>query len=308
MTATGDMTEDRGFKGVCALHAQDAFAFFGAELISRHGGPPQRVNLVQQEVFSHDLGDPGTIVDVALLGTWADGSTDLLLLIEHHAEIRKVRREGMAHYITSMIRRHLGTDVFPVLFVTDRSDQPIPDHFLHVVGGKQILRADWTVVRITAADLPRLRRMQSNKIAALLMSLTGEDSPEVAVATVQAMINAGYAFTEIMRLLPLIARFAKMTDEEQPRFRQLIHDEVPQMRTFIDDDRDQAKAEGQIAGILLMVTNGLATAAAARTGIANLVAAGTVTQAQADEALAKLPKRSARRTSTATPKKQKRRR
>ena len=81
------------------------------------------------------------------------------------------------------------------------------------------------------------------------------------------------------------------------------------MRSFIDDRMDQAKAEGKLAGILLMVANGLATAAAARTGIANLVAAGTITQAQADAAVAKLPKkRAARRTSTAMPKKQKRRR
>lgn len=289
------VSEDQGFKALCEVFAADAFAFFGSDLIARHGGPPVTVALVQQEVFSHDLGDPSTVIDVPLLGTWADGSADLLLLIEHHAEIRKVRREGMAHYITSMIRRHPGAEIYPVLFVTDRADQPIPDRYVHVAGGKQVLRADWTVVRITPEDLPRLRKMQGNKIAAVLVALTGADSPETAVATIRAMIDAGFTFADIVLFLPLVAKFARMTDEDQPRFRQLIQTEVPQMRTFINDLIDEArnaeakgKAEGELTAILHMVAKGRATIDAARAEIEELVTAGTISRVQADAALAKL--------------------
>jgi hypothetical protein len=290
------VSEDQGFKALCEVFAADAFAFFGSDLIAKHGGAPVTVTLVQQEVFSSDLGDPSTIIDVPLLGTWADGSSDLLLLIEHHAEIRKVRREGMAHYIASMIRRHPGAEVYPVLFVTDRSGQPIPDHFVHVAGGKQVLRADWTVVRITPADLPRLRAMQRNKIAAVLVSLIGTDAPRAAKEAVLAMLDAGFTGAEIILFLPLVAKFAKMTPEDQPRFRQLLQAEVPQMRTFIDDMLDEAtakaaakgEAKGKLDAIMGLVADHLLPVDVARAQVEKLVAAGTITREQADAALLKL--------------------
>jgi hypothetical protein len=302
------MSEDQGLKSLCAAYGVHAFVVFAGAVVAKHGGPPAQVRLLQQEVFAADLGDHSTSMDVALLGTWPDGSAEVLLLVEHHSEIRKVRPKGLAHYIASMIRRHDDAEIYPVLFITDRANQPIPDHVVHVASGKQVLRADWTVVRLGPADQPRLRAMQGNRIAAVLQSLIGGESTRAAVDADKAMLDAGFTGQEILLYLPLVIRLAKMSVEDQPHFKQLLSTEVPAMRTFIDDERDLAIAHAELNLLLDMVTKGRATAAAARAQIKELLAGGTVTKDQADEALAKLPKRTARQAVIAPKKRQKRRR
>jgi hypothetical protein len=145
--------------------------------------------------------------------------------------------------------------------------------------------------------------------------LTIRDATEAALAAVLAMRAAGYTPAQVRRFMPLLMRIAHVDSRHQPRFRQRLLDEVPDMRDFIDDMVDEAAAKAaaeatakaELKVVLDMVTKGRASVAGARAEIAELVAEGTVTQAQAAEALKKLPRRTARRASAAAPKRKIRR-
>jgi len=88
------------------------------------------------------------------------------------------------------------------------------------------------------------------------------------------------------RLLPFIEDLAKLTPADKAEYKRQLTKE-PGM-SIIEEWIAETKAEGELTAILHMVSKGRATVDAARAEIADLVAAGTITRAQADAALSKL--------------------
>ncbi len=280
------VTQDRGFKALFEAFGPDAVAFFAPELIALHGLPVS-VTLAQQEVFSHVLTDTSTSFDAGLITTWTDGSTTVILLIEHHSEARKIRKRSLAHYFTGLALLHEDADSYPVVFITDRGERAAEDHWLMTIAGREVFKLAWKVVRISKTDLPHLRAAQ-NKIAAMLIALTIDEAPEAGLATVKAMQAVGYTLHEIARFLSLVTTLARISPEDHQRFQQLLLAEVPAMRTFIDDIAAENLAKGELTAILHLLAKRKITVADAREEIAELVAAGTVTSEQAKEAIAKI--------------------
>ena len=296
MTETNEpkVTQDRGFKALFEAFGLDAVAFFLPEMVTIRGAPVS-VTLLQQEVIANVLGDHSLFLDAALLTTWADGGSTLILLVEHHSEARKVDPPRLAKYVASLQVRHREAEVYPCVLVTDRSATQVPDRWSSTAAGMEVMTLRWKVIRVREGDLDRLRSAK-NKIAAILVTLAFRDAIDAGVRAVEAMRAAGYTPAQIHRFLPLVLRLARIQDVDQPRFQHRLLEEVPEMRTFIDEIADESLAKGKAAGfaegelavILHLVTKGRLPLDAARGEIADLVAACTITREQADAALAKL--------------------
>jgi hypothetical protein len=295
--------EDRGLKELFAAYPAETVAVFAPELLAAHGRP-QQVEALAQELPLPDLGDPSRFLDIALLCTWPDGTQAVVLLIEHWSQSRKVDLRRVHWYYAALALRHPGADVLPIVLLTDRGPLP-PDRLTSTVAGLRILDFQVRLVRLGPADLPRLRALQS-RVAAVLMALAYaemQDAVESAVAAVQAMAAAPGPLDDLRRFLPLALKLARMTDDDEPRFRRRMREEPTMGNLFQDiytegeasgEARGEARgraygeAVGKIALVRDLVAKGHLSIDAARSEIQELLATRAIPEDLAREALRSL--------------------
>ena len=278
MTDAGEVSEDRGLKELFTSYPFETVEVFVPELLAQRGRPTSVVAL-QQELALPDLGDPSRFLDVALQCTWADGSSTILVLVEHWSEARKVELNRVLWYVAGLRLRHDGVEVIPVVLVTDRSAQVVPDRLTSTPLGRQVLDFRVQVTRIGPADLPRLRSLQ-NRVAAMLQALAIHDAVEATLAVMMAMQAAPGRLDDLRRFLPLAQKLARMHDNDEARFRQRLREE-PTMGNMLDD----IKTEGRVDEIRRLVSKGRLTVDAARAEIEELIATHAIPEAIGREAL-----------------------
>jgi hypothetical protein len=286
-----EVTQDRAFKALLEEFAVEALEFFRPQVIAKRGMPISVVP-VGQEILSRDLRDPSALLDVALLASWGDGHQEVILLVEHFSESRKVDLTRIAHYVTGLAMRHRRAQIqMPIVLVTDRANHMAPDGWGIEFEGRMFIELNVEIVQVSPEDQPRFIATR-NKIAAVLVALTEAEAAQSVVVAMRAMLAAGYTREQVHRFLPLVQNLARMTADDIPRIRQIMSAEVPAMRTFLDEIAEESEAKGVAKGalnlILSSVAKGRLSHESARADIADLVADGTVSQAQADEALARL--------------------
>jgi hypothetical protein len=290
MTASDDVSEDRGLKELFTAYPYATVEVFVPELIAERGRPTA-IEALQQELPLPDLGDPSRFLDMALHCTWANGSEAIIVLVEHWSEARKVDLDRVLWYYAALRLKHPAAEVVPVILVTDRAARDIPDRLDSRVAGIQVLDFRVRVVQITSADLPRLRALQ-NRVAAMLMALAIRNAVDAGVAVMVAMQAAPGPLDDLRRFLPLALKLAKMTDDDEPEFRRRMREE-PTMGNMLDELVNEAKAEGKaegeargkIAEIRRLVSKGRLNVDSARAEIEELIATQAIPEAIGREAL-----------------------
>lgn len=290
MTDAGEVSEDRGLKELFTSYPFETVEVFLPELLAQRGRPTSVVAL-QQELALPDLGDPSRFLDLALQCTWADGSSTILVLVEHWSEARKVELNRVLWYVAGLRLRHDGVEVIPVVLVTDRSAQIVPDRLTSTPLGRQVLDFRVQVTRIGPADLPRLRLLQ-NRVASMFLALAmQQDAVEAVVAVMLAMQRAPGPLDDMRRFLPLALKLARMPDSDEPRFRQRMREETT-MGNMLDDIKAEGIAEGEaraaratIDTLRRLVARGVMPVDAARAEIEELIATHAIPEAIGREAL-----------------------
>ncbi len=283
------VTEDRGLKAFLTEYPHETLEFFVPELMIERGRPVSIVP-VQQELPLPDLGDPSRFLDLALLATWADGTQQVILLVEHWSEARKVERVRVLWYYAGLRLRHPDAEVFPVVFVTDRSSAAIPNRLHSIVADLPVLDFRYRVVHITEADLPRLRGLQ-NRVAALFQALAIKDAIEAAVTAVTAMAHTPGPVDDLRRYLALAQKLANLHESQEPQFRQRLREE-PTMGNVFEDLMTESEAKGEakaaqatIATIRRLVARGIMPVDVARAEIEELIATKGIPEILGREAL-----------------------
>jgi len=282
MSDADDVTEDRGLKELFTAYPYETLEVFVPELLAERGRPTC-IEALQQEHPLPNLGEPSRFLDVALHCTWTDGFQAVILLVEHWSEARRVDLDRVLWYFAALRLKHPTAEVFPIILVTDRSAREVPNRLESMVGGKVILVFTVRVIRITEADLPRLRSLQ-NRVAAMLMALAIQDAVEAALAVVIAMQKAPGPLDDLRRFLPLAQKLARMRDSDETRFRHRLREE-PTMGNMLDDIKAEGEAKGKIAEIRRLVTKGRLTVDAARAESGDRIASKAIPEALGREAL-----------------------
>jgi hypothetical protein len=287
------VTQDRGFKALVFKRPLEVIEALLPKLVARRGRPVS-VRLLTQELHRHDLSTPSILLDVAMVCTWADGWQEIVLLVEHHSEARKVVLIHVHQYHAELVARNHPLKVLPVVFVTDPSDRDLADTWSQEIDGTVYVSFKVELVRLGPDDTERLRQLRTIA-SALFLSLTNRDRIAAAVEMVTALEIVATP-DELRFYLPLGLEFARIRREDIVLVRTRFKERSPMANTVLDEWLTDAKAEGEAAGIakgkldaiLHMVAKGRATVAGARDEIEELVAAGTITREQADAALSKL--------------------
>ena len=283
------VTQDRGFKRLFSAYPVAAFKFFAREIVVAKGLPVSIEVLVQHEVMLEDLNKPSRFLDIALIATYANGDT--IILVEHWSSAREVDHARVVLYAVSLKLRHPKATILPVIFVTDPKATVVGEWSMPGWGREAAVALKARVVRITSADIARLEEeAQESRVAAAMRPLAYGPGIDSAVKAGVAFAKAPGTIDDFRLLLPLIEELAMLGPEDVAEYRRRLIQEpgMSIIEEWIAETKAEGKTEGALATILHMVAKGRATIDGARAEIADLVAAGTVTRAQADEALAKL--------------------
>ena len=294
-----DISEDRGFKALFSSYPNDTFAVFMPQLIAERG-KPSSATVIQQECPLPDLGDPSRFLDIALLAAWSDGYQAVILLVEHWSEARKIDLRRVNWYVADLALRHPKAVVYPAVLVTDPSAKEVSDRFEMAIAGRVVLSLQVEMVRITIADLPRLRIFQ-NRVAAILAVLAVRNANEAIdalITCVQDMARAPGPLDDVERFLPFAMKLARLPESDAPRFRRRLEEAgmVNPITEIKNDARAEGLAEGlaegeakgKIAEIRRLVAKGRLTVDAARSEIEELMTARAIPEAVGREALGQL--------------------
>lgn len=162
--------QDRGFKNLFETYPKETLDYFTPDIIQARGMPVTIEVLVQNEVPLIDLRRPSRFLDIALIATFADGST--IILVEHWSDAREVDYERVALYVISLRLRHRKATILPVVFVTDPNAGNIPDRWSMSVLGVETMSLRVRIVRVTVASIPELHRLApGSRVAAALLAL-----------------------------------------------------------------------------------------------------------------------------------------
>jgi hypothetical protein len=282
------VSQDRGFKNLFETYPLETIAFFAPEIIEARGKPVSIKVLVQNEIPLVDLRWPSRFLDIALVATFADGST--IVLVEHWSDAHQVDHPRVILYAISLKIRHPEATVLPVIFVTDPKAE-VTGHWSMKVLDREVLSLDAKVVRITPADLVHLHAQAiRSRVAAALLTLAYGPGITSAVRASVAFAKAPGTIDDLKRLLPFIEDLAKLTPADKVEYkRRLIQEPTMSIiEEWIAETKAEGVAQGKLDAILHMVSKGRATIDGARAEIADLVAAGTITREQAEAAVAKL--------------------
>lgn len=298
------VSEDRGLKELFSTWPAATVETLVPELIARRGRP-QRVVALAQELPLPDLGEPSRFCDIALRCEFADGSSVILVLVEHWSAARRVDLRRVLWYVAALLLRHRDSEVLPLVLVTDPSAGAVPDRLVSAPLGELVLELRVQVVRLGPADLPRLRALQ-NEVAALLTALACADAVEAVLEALLALRAAGVGVDDLRRFVPLAMRLARLPPERIQDLQRRLHEE-PAMINVLDELWNEAQTKGMqqglqqglqqgrmesaratLASIQRLVARGVVSVPVARAEIEELIAAGAVPEDLGRDALQRL--------------------
>ncbi len=242
----GEVSEDRGFKALFTSYPMETLEVFAPEVLAAHGGRPQQVEALSQEAPLPDLKDPSRFLDIALKATWADGSEEIVVLIEHWSAGRKVDLRRVNWYVADLGLKHPNAGIDSVILVTEPDLPPVSGYYAMTVAGRITQSLDAKVVQLSEADLPLLRALQ-NRVAAVLMVLTIRDHIEAVLTAFEALIQAPGPDDDRRRFLPFLLKLARLTPVERKFLRQKARAR-PTMVTFLDEMIEEAEAKAKAEG------------------------------------------------------------
>jgi hypothetical protein len=283
------VSQDRGFKTLFETYRNETLEFFVPDIIRARGRPTAIQVLMQNEVPLADLRQSSRFLDIALIATFADGST--IILIEHWSDDRAIDFIRVALYVISLKSRHRHATVIPVIFVTDPTAGDIPERWTMSESGIDIITLRVRVTRITAASIPELHRLApASRVAAALLALAHGPGIDSAVRAAAAFAAAPGTIDDLKRLLPFIEDLAKLTvgDKVEYQRRLLQEPNMSIIESWLAERHAEGLAQGELTAIHNLVSKGRLSIDDARAEIADLVTAGVITREQADAALVQL--------------------
>jgi hypothetical protein len=197
-------------------------------------------------------------------------------------------------YVAELAARHPALPILPVVLVSDAGQAVVEGKLAIGVPGWTAAMLDARVVRLRplAEAAPRPR----NRVAWVLSALPqARDPVRHVLILLRGIMDSPGPTEHVHWLLPLIQILAKLSPRNQRRLLERLHQET----TMLDiaailkaegraEGKAEGKAEGLIALIRLQVARNRMTVDEARTEIRELVQQGSITQAEADAALARL--------------------
>ena len=211
-------SEDSIVKGLIKDYPVDALEFFEPEIIALHGRPVE-IQFPSQENTKHRYGDPALRNDIPVHYTFPDGSSAILVLIEHWSDKNKFNIHRFCHYALDLSYRNPGTDILPVALFLDKANQwkKYPPESINIsCRGTRFLEFRYKLVRLKAEEARNYIRTKNRFLAVLASAMRIVPAEKIDLA-IEILKNFRYTENDeqrYMRNAPVIEHFLRLSDEE----------------------------------------------------------------------------------------------
>ena len=283
---------DTHIKRLITSYPADAVKLFAPRLIETHGPPVDLIDISTELLPLSPNGRSG-FMDVALQCRHADGTSAIILLIEHWSSARKVDHRRVLRYLSELLYRHPDAVVLPIILITDPAKTDPKDRFAYSIAGDEVVNIRFNIVHTTPAWCHTIAH-QRNIVAAVLHAVAADPDPVTRACRAVALLATMNILRDADQAAALIAHIqelAIMNDSQIVDFHHRLSEDTS-MLSVVDmlkeDFKAEGKAEGEITALLSMVNKGRISMAIAREQLAEWLAEGDIPQDMHDAALKQL--------------------
>jgi hypothetical protein len=210
--AAAPVSLDQAIKELLQLRPADTLDFLLPEVAQARGAPVSwQFHNVQ--VRKKDLSRKGLVMDLNVEYRFRDGAPLLLVLVEHWSTARSVDLLRTAQYFLDLASRFPEHEIVPIALVTEPDDRRVPESFVRLALGEEVLRFRTRVVQLSRTQADQWIHARNLVAVTLLMAMGGPPSrPDRLQATLEFLVHHDEDETRL--LFPLFVQVGRLSDEE----------------------------------------------------------------------------------------------
>jgi len=249
------LSQDEMIKNLIRDYPEDALEFFRPEVMAARGRPTG-VSFEIQEAKKHSHYDPNIKNDIAVIYTFADGGSMVLVLIEHWSSKDKFDIHRVAQYLIDLDYRFPGCEKLPVVMFTDDADvwkTSVPAEIVIRCMDTVYLTFKYQLVRMKAYEAAQYRDTK-NRFVAVLRSAMKYDRAQKIFLMLEFLENYNQIEKDVKKIdknAVIIEYFLKLTDPDREKIGILLQGgerDMTVIEMYKAKVREEAIREGMLAG------------------------------------------------------------
>jgi hypothetical protein len=224
----------------------DALEFIAPDTIS-YRGRPVSVDFVMQENKKHRHSDMGRHHDIVVKYTFADRTTEILVLVEHWSDKSKFDIYRMGHYVLDPGNRFPEAEILPVALFIDKAKnwkkQPQKNISIHC-GNTEFLRFSYKLIRLKAYEAAEYIRTK-NKFLAVMASAMYINKGQKVTLGLEILENFRYTESDEKlydKHIAAIEHFLDFSEEEY--MAACVLSEQEEQMTLVEHFTEKGRNEG----------------------------------------------------------------
>ncbi len=152
MEQNRELNDDSIIKELIRDYPIDALEFLGPDIVFQRG-KPVAVRFLMQENKKHRHNDASRHHDITVHYSFNDGSTEILVLVEHWSDKAKFDIYRMAHYVLDPGCRFPQAEILPVALFLDKAEtwnKKPQEKIIISCGKRSILAFEYSLIRLKA--------------------------------------------------------------------------------------------------------------------------------------------------------------
>lgn len=246
--STEPFSHDQAVKNLLKAYPDEALEFLAEDAVQLHGRPVGW-EFLDTAVGKEDVAEPGPgqAMDLAIRYQFQDGTSTILVLVEHWSDAGKLDLLRTARYFLDLLRRFPGETILPIALVDDDRPRQLEGTVEHHALDFSPFRFTTRIVQIPALKMERFRDTANRVALSFSPNMAGDFDP------VERVVQIALAFRTLDDMAGFRKFFAfwlvegRLKAEQRQRLRQRLKE--TDMPEIIDAWIQDGKAEGLEQGI-----------------------------------------------------------
>lgn len=189
---TESFSHDQAVKNLIKDYPAEALEFLAEDVVRAHGQAVE-IDFLDTAVAKDDVAQPGPgqAMDLAIRYRFADGSTSILVLVEHWSDGAKLDLLRTASYFLELCRRFPGEEILAIALVDDDRPRTLVDTVERGAMGFSHFRFTTRIVQIPALDLANFRDTVNRVALSFSPNMAGADRVEQVMRVAFAFRDCG---------------------------------------------------------------------------------------------------------------------
>ena len=185
-------SHDQAVKNLIKSYPVEALEFLAEDVIEAYGVPVE-VEFLDPTVAKDDVAEPGPgqAMDLAIRYRFEDGSSAIMVLVEHWSDAGKLDLLRTARYYLDLCRRFMDEEVLAIALVDDDRPRELADRVERGALGTCHLMFHTRIIQIPALSLEKYRNTANRVALSFSPNMAGADRVDQVMRVILAFQHLG---------------------------------------------------------------------------------------------------------------------